>query len=55
VFDYSPGIRDGYAVFGQIIHGTAVADAMGNVAVGTNTPFDKFPTTSLVYLGMTPM
>jgi peptidyl-prolyl cis-trans isomerase A (cyclophilin A) len=55
VFDYSPGVRDGYAVFGKIIHGTDVADAMGNVAVGTNKPFNKFPTTLLVYIGMTPM
>jgi peptidyl-prolyl cis-trans isomerase A (cyclophilin A) len=54
-FDYQPGVRDGYAVFGSIISGTDVADAMGAVPTKALSVYPKFPSTPLVYIGMTPI
>ncbi|MEY4766708.1 MAG: hypothetical protein RI907_3381 [Pseudomonadota bacterium] len=53
VFDYAPGLRDGYAVFGKIVYGTAVADAMGAAStVNAGGGFAYFPQQELKILGM---
>ncbi len=48
--DYNPANSspNGYAVFGQVISGTAVVDAMGRVPTGSVSGFDNVPLTDVV-------
>lgn len=48
--DYNPalGTANGYAVFGQVISGTAVVDAIGLVATSTQSGFDNVPVQDVV-------
>ena len=52
--DYNPAnaLPNGYAVFGQVIHGTAVVDAMANVATGAVAGFLDVPVDDIVIRGM---
>ena len=45
-------LPNGYAVLGQIIHGTAVVDAMANVTTGTASGFMDVPMEDIVIKGM---
>jgi peptidyl-prolyl cis-trans isomerase A (cyclophilin A) len=52
--DYKAGAggRDGYAVFGQVIAGTAVVDALNNVATTTSGGLQNVPVNEVVIRGM---
>ena len=45
--DYSSG-NDGYAVFGRVVEGMDVVDAIAGVSVGSRGPFDDWPVQDVV-------
>ena len=48
--DKSPG-SDGYAVFGEVVEGMDVVDAIGGVKTSTNGMFEDWPEEDVVILG----
>lgn len=46
--DYAQGIRDGYAVFGKIVAGLTVLEALGQVPIATRYGLTTFPATDIV-------
>lgn len=46
--DYAQGVRDGYAVFGKIIQGMPVLDAIGQVPIANRYGLATFPSADLI-------
>jgi peptidyl-prolyl cis-trans isomerase A (cyclophilin A)/peptidyl-prolyl cis-trans isomerase B (cyclophilin B) len=46
--DYAQGVRDGYAVFGKIIQGMPVLDAIGQVPIANRYGLATFPAADLI-------
>jgi len=46
--DYAQGVRDGYAVFGKVIQGLSVVDAIGQVPIANRYGLATFPATDVV-------
>jgi cyclophilin family peptidyl-prolyl cis-trans isomerase len=46
--DYAQGVRDGYAVFGKVIQGISVLDAIGQAPVASRYGLATFPASSLI-------
>ncbi|NBS99628.1 MAG: hypothetical protein EBS61_02960 [Betaproteobacteria bacterium] len=46
--DYAQGVRDGYAVFGKIIQGIPVLDAIGQVPIANRYGLATFPAADLI-------
>ena len=46
--DYAQGVRDGYALFGKIIQGMPVLDAIGQVPIANRYGLATFPSADLI-------